>query len=395
MMNIKKFIKKEIVILSLVFSGATAFFFLGGVLGFTGDSGFKYISSSITDGEQKNQKEVFVPTHIPVPNAVKGLYMTACAAATPSLREHIVNLADQTEINSIIIDVKDYTGTISFKTDNPALKDIAGSGCMISDLREFIERLHKKDIYVIARITVFQDPYYTKKNPELAIKRASDGAVWKDRKGLSFIDVGAKDFWEYIVALGKESYNIGFDELNFDYVRFPSDGNMKDIYFPFSNTEIKNDPENGKAKVLREFFKYLNAELKNTGAILSADLFGMTMTNTDDLNIGQILEYAEPYFDYICPMVYPSHYPSGFNGYKNVNNYPYEIIKFSMDEGVKRIIAATSSPDKLRPWLQDFDYPVTYTAEMVRKQKQATYDAGLKSWLMWDPANKYTREALD
>jgi len=119
------------------------------------------------------------------------------------------------------------------------------------------------------------------------------------------------------------------------------------------------------------------------------------MTNSDDLNIGQVLEYAEPFFDYICPMVYPSHYPKGFHGYTNVNAHPYDIVKFSLDEGVRRLEEASSTPAKLRPWIQDFDYPVTYTADMVIKQKQAVYDAGLTSWMMWDPGNTYTRAALD
>jgi hypothetical protein len=267
--------------------------------------------------------------------------------------------------------------------------ETGGKGCIVSDMAKFVDSLHKKNIYAIGRITVFQDPYYTNKRPDMAIKKASDKTTWKDRKGLSFIDVGAKEYWDYIIALSEESYTkIGFDELNFDYIRFPSDGDMKNIYYTFSNGKKKAD-------VLKDFFAYLNQNLKNTGVVLSADLFGMTTTNKDDLNIGQILEYAEPYFDYIAPMVYPSHWPSGIFGFKDVNAHPYEIVKLSMAEASKRLIAASSTPDKLRPWLQDFDYPVTYTADMVRKQKQAVYDASLKSWMLWDPANKYTPEALD
>ena len=129
--------------------------------------------------------------------------------------------------------------------------------------------------------------------------------------------------------------------------------------------------------------------------MLSADLFGMVTTNPDDLNIGQIIEFAEPYFDFLAPMVYPSHYPKGFRGYQNVNAYPYEIVKFSMDRGVLRLIAASSTPAKLRPWLQDFDYPVPYTPEMVKAQIQAVYDAGLTSWMLWDPTNIYTTEILE
>lgn len=337
------------------------------------------------------------PVHIETPEAVKAIYITSCVAATPGWRAELVKMVEETELNSVVIDIKDYTGTISFKSDSPFLVDNGGGGCVAKDMKEFVETLHEKGIYVIGRITVFQDAFYTKKRPDLAVKKASDkNAVWKDYKGISFIEVGAVEFWQYIAEISKESYiNIGFDELNFDYIRFPSDGNMKDIYYPFSEKKITDDPDFGKAKVLRDFFTYLYTELEDTGAVLSADLFGMTMINTDDLNIGQILEYAEPFFDYIAPMVYPSHYPKGFRGYTNVNAHPYEIVKFSMEEGAKRLEAASSTPNKLRAWLQDFDYPVTYTADMVRKQKQAVYDAGLTSWMLWDPSNKYTRSALD
>ena len=194
--------------------------------------------------------------------------------------------------------------------------------------------------------------------------------MWKDYKGLSFVDVSAKEFWDYIVALGEESYAVGFDELNFDYIRFPSDGNMRDIYYPLSEKRILEDPIAGKASALEDFFVYLHRKLSPTGVVLSADLFGMTMTNKDDLNIGQVLERATPYFDFIAPMVYPSHYPKNFNGYDNPNKYPYEIIKFSMDKGVERLIAASSSPDKLRPWIQDFDYGGNYDIPEIQAQKR-------------------------
>jgi hypothetical protein len=344
-------------------------------------------------------------THIKTPEPLRGIYMTQCVASMPSFREKLANLIGETELNAVIIDIKDYTGTVSFGLD--------GSGCKVSDMPQFIEELHNKNIYVIGRVTVFQDPFYVKAHPDLAVQKKSDKSVWKDRKGISFIDVGAKPFWDYIVSIATSSYAIGFDEINFDYIRFPSDGDMKDIYFPQTGTTTKRE-------MLRNFFEYLDQNLADTGVIISADLFGMTTTNTDDLNIGQILEYALLNFDYVCPMVYPSHYPPTFNGWPDPNKVPYEIVKFSMDAAVSRDkflyaeIASTTrmingqivnftpsqrllkriNPLQLRPWLQDNDYPVNYTAEMVRKQIQATYDAGLTSWMLWDPANTYTKEAL-
>jgi hypothetical protein len=345
---------------------------------------------------QEKKEPEFIVTHIKTPDAVKALYMTSWVAGTRNIRERLINVVDTTEANSLVVDIKDYSGKIAFKTNTTLLKDIGASENRIPNIKEFIGYLHDKNIYVIGRITVFQDPFYTKVKPSVAVKKESNkSVVWKDYKGLSYVDVGSKEYWDYVVALSKESYDVGFDELNFDYIRFPSDGNMKDIYYPFSEDIVNLNPDLGKAIVLRNFFRYLHEELSGIDVKMSADLFGMAATNKDDLNIGQILEYAAPYFDYLAPMVYPSHYPKGFNGYNNVNKYPYEIVKLSMDEAVKRMISASTSPQKIRPWLQDFDYPVTYTPEMVRAQKKAVYDAGLNSWMMWDPTNIYTKSALD
>jgi len=221
----------------------------------------------------------------------------------------------------------------------------------------------------------------------LAIKNSS-GAVWKDRKGLSWIDPAAREYWDYIVRIGRATERSGFDELNFDYVRFPSDGNMHDIVYPYWDERI------AQKDVFLEFFSYLDARLAELNIPISADLFGLTTTaENSDLKIGQVLEYAAPYFDYIAPMVYPSHYPPGFNGLANPAVHPYEVIHYSMTKAYERLIAATSTPTKLRPWIQDFDLGADYDDEMIRKQKQAVYDSGLTSWMSWDPANIYTKSA--
>ncbi len=353
---------------------------------------------------QADEPEKIAAEHVKTPVPMKAIYMSQCAAGTPSFREDLTKLIDTTELNAIIIDIRDYTGKIAFPTEHPMLKDFVSDACGAKDMRAFVKSLHEKDIYVIGRITTFQNPAYTAAHPEQAVQRKS-GGVWKDNKGLAFVDVGAKPYWETVVALAKESYALGFDELNFDYIRFPSDGPMSEADYTWSR---------GKEKqvALEEFYKYLHDELKPTGMVLSADLFGMTATNKDDLNIGQVLERAMPYFDYIAPMVYPSHYPSGFHGYTNVNEHPYDIVYFSMSEAVKRTVATTTTTEsfaytrigtstpavyskpaypatKMRPWIQSFDYPVTYTPEMVHAQLKATTDAGLDSYYVWDPANKY------
>jgi len=344
---------------------------------------------------------------IETPEEVKALYMTQCVAGTPSMRRRLVSIAESTEVNALMIDIKDYTGTLAFEPHSEKLKPYFGTHCYAPDMREFIRMLNEKDIYVIGRITVFQDPLWAKRNPEYAVKAESTGKIWTDNNGLHFVDVGAEAFWDYIVTLSEDAARIGFDELNYDYIRYPSDGDMQDIQYPISEARVNADSVHGKAEQVRDFFAYLKTHTDDLDIATSADLFGMVTTNPDDLNIGQILEYALPYFDYIAPMVYPSHYPPGFNGWSDPNDYPHEVIEHSMTRAVERTRVfkqSTSTPaevrthvsvDQLRPWIQDFDYGGNYGAKEVRAQIEAVYDSGLDSWMIWDPANRYTIEALE
>ncbi|HEY4498513.1 MAG TPA: putative glycoside hydrolase [Candidatus Paceibacterota bacterium] len=330
--------------------------------------------------------------HVATPEVVKAVYMSQCLASDKTLRARLVALVNETELNAVVIDVKDYSGRISFPSANPMFSESLSPECAARDMQAFLESLHEQSIYVIGRVTVFQDPFYAKRHPELAVKRNSDHSVlWRDKKGINYLDPGAQDVWDYALTLAREAHAIGFDEINFDYIRFPSDGDMNDIYFPFSEEFIDLDPEGGKSGVLRGFFSYLTGELRKENITTSADLFGMTTTNTDDLNIGQVLEDALSSFDFVAPMVYPSHYPLTFIGIQNPATKPYEVVKYSMDAAMKR---ASTTPWKLRPWLQDFSLGAVYTPDMVRAQIQATYDSGFGSWMLWDAANTYTREAL-
>ena len=340
------------------------------------------------------EEEVEVATHVSLPPQVKAIYMTSWVAGTKNIRNNLVNLIDNTELNSVVIDIKDYTGKIAFEVQDENLSKYGASENRIPDEREFLEYLHSKNIYVIGRISVFQDPHFVQQRPDLAVKKKEGGDIWKDRKGISWLDAGSIEVWNYVIDLARYSYNLGFDEINFDYIRFPSDGDMFQIYYPFSEERVFADVDTGKAKILREFFIYVDAELGDTGVVLSADLFGMVTTNNDDLNIGQILEYTLPYFDFVAPMVYPSHYPTSFIGYANPASHPYEVVKYSMDKAVAKAKNAGLDPNKLRPWLQDFDLGADYNAKEVRAQIQAVYDAGLDSWMLWSASNRYTTGAL-
>lgn len=345
-------------------------------------------------------------THIATPTPVKAVYMSSWVAASPTPRKRVMDLIETTEVNAVVLDIKDATGRISFLTEDLTVKATGSPENRIRDIREFINDLHAKNIYVIGRISTFQDPYLTKVKPEWAVTKLSDGGVWKDRKGLSFLDPANKDVWNYTLALANASYEVGFDEINFDYIRYPSDGNVKDI-----NYKLKTDA-NGvtatRADNIESFITFVTDGIraKHPEAKTSADLFGLTTTERTDMGIGQILEKALPHFDYIGPMIYPSHYAKGEYGIANPATNPYDVIMKALAGAKAKIDAVQADPNipqdikdrtrysKIRPWLQDFSINgVTYTADMVKVQMKATYDSGLDSWMMWDPSNKYTTAA--
>ncbi len=327
-------------------------------------------------------------THIQTPEQVRALYMSAWVAGSDKYRNPLIKMVDDTELNAVVIDIKDSTGRISFAIDDPLIKEIGSPENRIKNIRELTSLLHSKNIYIIGRISVFQDPYLTKLKPEWAIKKKSDGTIWKDKKGLSFLDPTNVKVHEYILSIALDSYKDGFDEINFDYIRYPSDGDIKDINYNLGSGKTRADN-------LEAFFKYISTGIKKTDNIpISADVFGLTTEATDDMGIGQVWEKVIPYFDFICPMVYPSHYPNGYAGYKNPALYPYQVINRALISAVVKSKAINQDISKIRPWLQDFNLGATYTKEMIQTEMKAVYDNGLNSWMLWDPANKYTPSAL-
>jgi hypothetical protein len=321
------------------------------------------------------------------PIYAKGVYATSSTASNHRMEE-IIDLIKKTELNAVVIDIKDVTGRIPFDTENDLINQVGSEKNIIKDIKGLIDRLHKEEIYVIARIAVFEDNFFPREKPELALKNSS-GGLWHDNNGLTWLDPASKEVWDYTVAIAKEAVKVGFDEINLDYVRFPSDGATALIKYPFWNKETE------KTEILKSFFEYFSHRIKPLGVFISADLFGLTLTSTNDLNIGQWLEYTAPYFDYICPMVYPSHYPVGFEGFENPAAHPYEIIYKGLMRGEERLASVSASDStiavaKLRPWLQDFDMGAIYDARMIELQKKAVYDAGADGWLLWNPKNYYT-----
>jgi hypothetical protein len=331
-------------------------------------------------------EQEFQVIHIPTPEPLHAVYMSSWAAGTASFRKHLFDLIDNTEVNAVVIDIKDYTGHISFPVTDPDLQKTGAAERRIPDVKEFIGKLHEKGVYVIGRISSFQDSFLIKDHPEWAVK-TKEGNVWQDFKGVKWLDAGATPVWHYLASIGRESYAVGFDELNFDYIRYPSDGNMQDIAYSWSDGRTRQ-------QVMKTFFQFLHEEFASSSIPISADLFGLTTSANDDLGIGQKITDALPYFDYVAPMVYPSHFSHGFIGYEKPAQHPYEVIKYSMEHAIERAGEASTSPSKLRPWLQAFDLGAIYTPELVRAQMQASYDVGLSSWMLWNAASVYNKEAL-
>ncbi len=322
-------------------------------------------------------------SHIQTPSQVHAIYISSWSAGTASSMAHINALLDGGKINAVVIDIKDATGRLSYIPHDPILAASGVGTKRIAHLDTLIQSLHDRHIYVIGRIAVFQDPYWPTVHPEDALQDTTTGNPWKDKKGLTWLRADNPKVWSYIESVAEDAYAQGFDEVNMDYVRFPTDGALKNI-----DQSTFTLP---KQNIIESFFADLDTILRQKDHIpLSADVFGLTVSAEDDMGIGQKLDLIAAHVDYICPMIYPSHFANGSYGFKNPADHPYEVIAKALLDGKAKLTAVNISTTKLRPWLQDFNLGAIYTADMVTAQIKATNDAGITSWLMWDASNKYT-----
>ena len=335
--------------------------------------------------------ESFSPPRFTQPYLVKGVYLPAEAAGRKTKVDTTLELLRATELNAVVLDIKDSTGLVSYQSRVPRAQEIGSSSDRISDIRDLILQFHEANVYVIGRIVVFQDSVLAEAHPELGVKSKKTGKLWRDRKGIAWIDPSAQAVWVYNAELAQEAAHLGFDEINFDYVRFPSDGVLSDMKFPLST-----NPNTPKYEVMRQFFEYLDMRLRTQSQPsipISVDIFGMTFWRggEDDLNIGQRLEDAVKHFDYIQPMLYPSHFPPTFEGFKNPAEHPFEIVERSLAQKKELFSLSTS---KMRPWLQDFDLGAEYTKELVLAQAKAAQEQGAFGWTFWNAGGTYTKEAF-
>ena len=321
----------------------------------------------------------------PGPEAVKGIYMTAPTAAGPNLSAYL-DLLDATELNAVVVDVKDVTGEVMYPSEVPLASEIGATRDVIPDLEGLVSELESHDVYSIARVAVFEDDILPRERPDLAITDSSTGAPWVNYANVAWADPYDREVWEYNVAIAREAAEAGFDEIQFDYIRFPSDGPMETLTF-----EEETYPDYESA--LGAFLEYARGELASEDVRLAADVFGLAATE-DGAGVGQHMDKLMPHLDVICPMAYPSHYPVGSYGVDAPNYEPYKIVRETMKDFEEE--ARRANPDiEIRPWIQDFDYTEPpYGAAEVAAQMQAVYDADETGWLLWNPENIYTDGSL-
>ena len=326
---------------------------------------------------------------------VKGMYISRAALGNADFVKHIQDLLENTELNAVVMDFKGDRGHLAFPTQVAQAQEIgADSDTMIADPAAFLKWFKDRGVYLIARIPVCKDNLLAQAHPEWAVINANTGNIWRDPEKMGWVDPNQEPVWDYNVALAVEAARMGFDEVQYDYVRFPTDGNVGVAQFSLPNTE-----ENRTAAIAG-LLQRTQAALKPFGTKLGVDVFGYASWVSNDLGIGQHIETIAPYIDVLSPMVYPSTFNSGLPGeaerYQNAIAYPYDIVRKSTERSVDR--ARAVNPEiEVRPWIQDFqDYAFdyrTYTPDEIRAQMDGVREGGGHGWLLWDAAVKYTREA--
>jgi hypothetical protein len=316
----------------------------------------------------------------------KALYLTGYGIASKRLRESAIKLIETTELNTLIIDVKGDRGFIPYPSKVPLVSSIGGQKLiLVKDIKGLVAALKSKGIYTVARIVVFKDNLLGMARPDLAI-RTAEGAVWRDRENLIWVDPSQKEVWDYNIAIAVEAAKNGFDEIQFDYVRFP-DG--KGLKFALPNTE-----EN-RSGAISGFLHAAREKLAPYNVFIAADVFGYVAWNLDDTKIGQKINQIASAVDYISLMLYPSGFQFGIPGYRNPVANSNRIVYLTLHRAQER----TQIPSvRFRPWLQAFkDYAFDrrhFTGAEIQEQIKASEDFGTNGWMLWNPRNVYTAEGL-
>jgi len=330
-----------------------------------------------------------LPTLYPIklmPFTPKGLYLSFYGIGERSLRESALKLIRETELNALVIDIKGDRGWIPYRSSIPLAAEIGAQRIItVRDMGGLMKSLKEKDIYTIARIVVFKDNPLALAKPDLAIKTQS-GEIWRDRENLAWVDPFKKEVWDYNIQIAVEAAQYGFDEIQFDYVRFPD--------APAPRFSLPNTEEN-RVKAISGFLMEAKNRLTPYNVFLAADIFGYVCWNLNDTFIGQRLDALLPHLDYLSPMLYPSGFQYGIPGYRIPVEHPHEIVYLTLKKAQER----TSLPSiRFRPWLQAFrDYAFDkryFNGREVGNQINAAEKFGSHGWMLWNPCNNYSADGL-
>ncbi len=357
--------------------------------------------AAVTQNNAANGQETASPagstavvTDTRIPVKVKGIYVTSKAAGA-GLRDDLIEIADTTEINALVIDVKDDYGKITYSMDSKLAKEINSVTNTIPDMESLIKILKEKDIYVIARIVAFKDPFLAEQRKDLALKK-KDGSLFKDKNGEYWVNPYNHEVWDYLVDVAAQAAATGFDEIQFDYIRFSTGKGMDKVDFgEESATKTKED-------IIIEFTKYAYEKLKPLGVFVAADVYGTIISSSIDAGlVGQNYVEMAKYLDYICPMIYPSHFGDGNYGIEYPDLEPFNIVRKVLTASKEKLDQLPEDEHRavVRPWLQDFtatwlDHYMKYGGEELREQVKGVYGAGYDEWILWDAGCDYSVDGL-
>ena len=316
----------------------------------------------------------------------KALYLSFYGIGSRVLRNAALDLIDQTELNALVVDVKGDRGMIPYKSKVALSAEIGGQRVItVRDMKEMIDKLHGRGVYLIGRIVVFKDDLLATARPQWTIKGAN-GKPWQDRERLGWVDANFQEVWKYNIDIAEEAAALGFDEIQFDYVRFPD---TPGLTFSRPNTEEV------RVKAISGFLAAARQRLMPYNVFISADIFGYVSWNTNDTFIGQRLDSVAPHVDYLAPMLYPSGFQFGIPGYRNPVANSFELITLTLKRAAER---TGLPPTRFRPWLQSFkDYAFDrrqFGADEIRSQIKASEQFGSGGWMLWNPRNSYSKAGL-
>ena len=334
-------------------------------------------------GESTRTITAAKPESSAAPTIVRALYVNRWASQSKRRMAKLIATADSTEINALVIDLKDEFG-LNYRSANPEFEKNAGTAARIRNVHALLDTLAAHKIFPIARIVVFKDSVTADRHPEWTIRRG-DGSIWRDKKGIAWVNPYHKELWNYNIGVAEELVKLGFGEIQFDYIRFPEPyPSLPKQVFPGAGDQSKSD-------ALAAFLKEAKARINALGVRSTADIFGLVTTVPGALEVGQEWEKISPNVDVVLPMVYPSHYPHGSFGIPVPNAEPYKVITTAIKRARERDEKlGITEREHIRPWLQAFTLgKPEYGAAQLREEKRAVYDSGYDGWVMWNPGSIY------